>query len=590
MPTTGPGFGNYDLRPATTVPRPHRGWRGEAAILRLGDGLEAGTVAIDAYPGTDVPTLTGQLRLAFPGAQVLDVEEAAKPATEREDMLSYFVTEDRIFGRMAHVPLAELYDDAALARLAHRVDAGRLTFLVGWGAALVPTPLDRLVLADMARWEIQTRQRAGAPNWRIDNGDEDPLRKYKRGYFVEWRTADDHKQAIWDRADLWLDTTVADEPKVITADAVWEGLRRTVQRPFRVAPYFDPGSWGGQWMREVCGLDEQPDNFAWSFDCVPEENSLLLRVDDIEFEMPSINLVFRHPDELLGRRTRARFGSEFPIRFDLLDTMDGGNLSLQVHPLTQYIREQFGMAYTQDESYYLLDAAEGAEVYLGVRSGVDPEAMIERLWQAQQGGSHFDVRAFVNTFPARKHDHIAIPAGTVHCSGADAMVLEISATPYIFTFKMWDWGRLGLDGEPRPINIDHAQKNIQWDRDTDWVRAHLIDQVTPVAAGPGWREERTGLHELEFIETRRHWITDSCPMDTRGTVHVMNLVEGAEAVIESPTGAFDPFVVHYAESFIIPAAVGPYTVRPHGPSEGGQVVTISAHVRGTFVPVPLDEV
>jgi hypothetical protein len=97
------------------------------------------------------------------------------------------------------------------------------------------------------------------------------------------------------------------------------------------------------------------------------------------------------------------------------------------------------------------------------------------------------------------------------------MVLEISATPYIFTFKLWDWGRLGLDGRPRPIHLEHGLKNIQWNRTTTWVRENLIDQHKSVACGDGWREERTGLHSLEFLETRRHWFTVPLRMTQRAT-------------------------------------------------------------------------
>ena len=197
---------------------------------------------------------------------------------------------------------------------------------------------------------------------------------------------------------------------------------------------------------------------------MPEENSLLFRIGDTVVELPALDLVFRHPRELLGAKTYARFGAEFPIRFDFLDTMDGGNLSLQVHPLTDYMQNTFGMPYTQDESYYMLDAADDAVVYLGVRDDADPAAMQAALRSASDGQEPFAADAFVNTFPAAKHDHFLIPAGTVHCSGADSMVLEISATPYIFTFKMWDWGRVGLDGVPRPVHLDHAFANIQWDR------------------------------------------------------------------------------------------------------------------------------
>jgi hypothetical protein len=142
------------------------------------------------------------------------------------------------------------------------------------------------------------------------------------------------------------------------------------------------------------------------------------------------------------------------------------------------------------------------------------------------------------------------------------MVLEISATPYIFTFKLWDWSRLGLDGRPRHVHLDHGLNNIQWDRDTVWVLKNLVNAIEPIAEGEGWQEERTGLHALEFIETRRYWFNRAFPLSTQGTVNVLNLVEGKEAVVESPEDRFAPFAVHYAETFIIPASVGSYTIRP----------------------------
>lgn len=336
---------------------------------------------------------------------------------------------------------------------------------------------------------------------------------------------------------------------------------------------------GGQWMKEVCGLDPEKENYGWCFDCVPEENSLLLKVEGELFEMPSVNVVYLASTQLLGEPVEARFGKEFPIRFDFLDTVGGGNLSLQVHPTTQFIREHFGMQYTQDESYYLLDAKEGAHVYIGVKEGIDKGAMINDLRKAQRGESAFDADKYVNKVPARKHDHFLIPGGTIHCSGSEALVLEISSTPNLFTFKLWDWERLGLDGKPRPINVERGKEVINWRRDTEYVHTNLINCVTEVARGDGWREERTGLHENEFIETRRHWFSVPVTHDTNNSVNVLNLIEGEEAIVESPDNAFEPFVVHYAETFIIPAGVGQYTITPHGTSTGKECATIKAYVR-----------
>jgi hypothetical protein len=86
------------------------------------------------------------------------------------------------------------------------------------------------------------------------------------------------------------------------------------------------------------------------------------------------------------------------------------------------------------------------------------------------------------------------------------------------------------------------------------------------------------LHEVEFIETRRHWFTEKVPHNTAGGVNVLNLVQGEKTIIESPDKVFEPLVVHYAETIIIPAAVGRYTVRPHGPAQQTECATIKAYV------------
>lgn len=472
--------------------------------------------------------------------------------------------------------IQDFLDDSAYRSAAAQVkDAKGLTVIYGFGAALLSRG-DILVYLDMARWEIQLRYRNGMGNYRADNGDQDILKKYKRGYFVEWRIADKHKSELFDTMDYVLDSNHPGNPKMITGNSFRRGLGQAVRQPFRTVPYFDPGVWGGQWMKQVCGLDPEKENFAWSFDGVPEENSLLFDCGGVTVELPAMDLVLYHPRELLGEAVYARFGAEFPIRFDLLDTMGGQNLSLQVHPVKEYIKKQFGMDYTQDESYYILDCEEDARVYLGVREGVRPEEMIEDLRKAQNGGALFPAEQYINSFPAHRHDHFLIPAGTCHCSGRNAMVLEISATPYIFTFKLWDWGRLGLDGKPRPIHIDHGRKVIRWERTTEWVRENLVNPVEVIREGNGYREEHTGLHTLEFIETRRYWFDREITLDTEGTVSMLNLVEGEEAVVESPENLFEPYTVHYAETFILPACLGKCRVRVR---QGQKTGLIRAYVR-----------
>jgi mannose-6-phosphate isomerase class I len=577
---------NYDKSPFVLIdPQPDRcmvGWESIGNALRAAASRNRVVVSIECYPGADEAQISAELQKLLRASRVIETGSLLKSSEVIDEMLTPYLGDDPVFGRMNGVILEDFFDASAMQRARHDLQARSegLILIVGVGATLLTQQWDLLVYADMARWELQKRQRRGlSGNLGANNLTELPSLKYKRAFFVDWRAADRLKKQLWSRVDFFLDTNDPPRPKLVAGELLRQGLRKTVHHPFRVAPFFDPGPWGGHWMERVCDLPKGEPNYAWCFDCVPEENSLLLGFGTERFEIPAIDLVFSNPRELLGDAVHARFGAEFPIRFDFLDTMGGGNLSLQVHPLTEYIQDAFGMNYTQDESYYLLDAGPEGTVYLGLKEDADPQVVARQLRDAFDNDGTFDADRFVNRFPAKTHDHFLIPAGTIHCSGKESMVLEISATPYIFTFKLWDWGRLGLNGMPRPIHIDHGIANIQWARRTEWVEKNLVARVTPVATGEGWREERTGLHEREFIETRRHWFTEAVPHHTNGGVNVLNLVQGEEARVESPTQAFDPFVVHYAETFIVPAAVGAYTIRPSGPAVGTECATIKAFVR-----------
>jgi mannose-6-phosphate isomerase class I len=541
-------------------------------------------IAVEAYPGLHDKELLDALAEGLQPGLLLHTEaeffisEAEVNALVAPDLGG----DDPIFGRLTRLNLVDFIDEHRLRITRERVKTSTGPVVIyGPGASLLGEA-DLLIYADMPRWEGQLRQRRGeVRNLGVQNQGEGGKAQYKRAFFIDWRVCDRWKRGLFDRCDFFLDTCVPQDPKLVTGEGLRGGFEQTLTRPFRVVPFFDPGVWGGQWMREVCDLPDGPPNYAWCFDCVPEENSLLLGFGDVRIEVPSINLVLRHPEALLGEPVYGRYGAEFPIRFDFLDTMQGQNLSFQIHPLADYAYEAFGLRYTQDESYYILDAGPEAEVYLGLVDGVDSEAMIRDLHRAAEDpDAPFPDQKYVQRFPAKPHDHFLIPAGTCHCSGSDSMVLEISHTPYIFTFKMWDWGRLDLDGKPRPIHLERGAANIQWNRTREWVAPRLVNRVDPVAEGEGWREERTGLYQSEAFETRRHWFTAPVAHDTRGeSVHVLNLVQGEEAVVESPTGAFDPYVVHYAETFIVPAAVGAYNIRPHGPSEGKECATIKAYLR-----------
>ena len=568
---------NYDKFPEIKVcgytGKPAEGYEEIGKQLRE---KQASVITVECYPGVNEEEVVSGLQAYLCPDRIISSKDIFYDEDTMTKMMKPYLTEDRVFGTMFYGRMEDFLDTERLEHARKEIGTEGLTLICGVGASLISRG-DVLVYADMARWEIQLRYRKGMPNFNASNYEEDTLKKYKRGFFVEWRFADKRKTELYPEIDYYLDTNTERKPKMITGEDFLLGIRQTANRPFRLVPYFDPGVWGGQWMKEVCGLDENQKNFAWSFDGVPEENSIYLKYGDVRIETPAMNVVKYCPQELLGQQNYARFGAEFPIRFDLLDTMGGQNLSLQVHPVTEYIRTTFGMSYTQDESYYILDAGEDGEVYLGLKEGIDPQSMIDDLKRAQKGEESFQAEKYVNYWPAKKHDHFLIPAGTVHCSSNNSMVLEVSATPYIFTFKLWDWDRVGLDGRPRPVHIEHGEKVIQWNRTTKWVEENLVNHFELIDKTEDYEEIKTGLHELEFIETHVSMIKTEEAFDTKGGVVVGNLVDGESALIICEDPETEPFEVHYAETFIIPASVGRYRICAK--ESGKPIRVLRAYVR-----------
>lgn len=537
-------------------------------------------IAIEFYPLTNESLLKEKLVDEIGAGLVINAKSIFISPVEMAEIIKYNVTDNRIFGVMSNHKFKNFIDIGKLNEAKEVVEKSEdVSIVYGVGSSFLDTH-DLLLYVDLPRWEVQKRYSTGRySNWNTDNAGGDPQRMQKQGYFFEWNLADNHKKNLFKQVDYILDVVNEEKPKMMAFNDYHELLKQVASQPFSLVPYFAPGIWGGHWMQEKFDIGKDKENLAWSFHGVPEENSLLLSIGSNEFETPANNLVFLFGEEILGERVFGRFGYNFPIRFNLLDTWGGQNLSLQVHPKVDYAQNIFGAHYTQDESYYILDAADDAVVYLGVNNGVEKDELVSAFKEAESGEVAFDDEKYIYRSKMHKHDHYLIPSGTIHSSGKNSVVLEISATPNRFTFKLWDWGRVDFDGLPRPINLEHGEANIDIYKDKDWVESELINQFEVVSTGEGWVEERTGLHETEFIETRRFTFSNKTDHETAGSVNVLSLVEGEQALVTSRENEFEPFVVSYAQTFIIPNTVGRYSIEPYGEKVGEEFIIIKAYVR-----------
>ena len=551
----------YDIYPSFPLDDGHI-YEGFASLASYIDNLPGNRVVIDGATGTlwrdFMEGLNNELSKKQSVVSWYSANAALKPEQEIDEMLNESLGDDEVFGRLYEGDLSSFFDNEALKKI--EPGSAGLSILYGTGAALAGWDAP-IIYIDVPKNEIQFRSRAASvTNLGKDNA-EDPKKMYKRFYFADWPVCNHHKKELLPKLSAIVDGQRTDSISWMRGSDFRAGLDEMAKSIFRVRPWFEPGVWGGHWMQEKFdGLVEEEKNYAWSFELIAPENGILFEKNGLLLESGFEWLMYQNNSAVLGDDAKV-YNHYFPIRFDYLDTMNGENLSLQCHPVKEYMRENFGEIITQDETYYITDAKPGARVYLGFHEDIDPDEFQEVLRQCEENGTELSVEKYVQSFPSEKQQLYLIPAGTVHCSGRDNLVLEISNTPYIYTFKMYDWQRLGLDGKPRPINIGRAMENLNFERKGERVPEEFISKPFSVYSSDEGAILELPTHPTHIYRVQRLEIKQTMEINTGNKVHILNVVEGDK--VEITTGS-RKLVVHFAETCIIPAAANSYRIKNLG--------------------------
>ncbi|MEU7962591.1 hypothetical protein AB0D09_03825 [Streptomyces sp. NPDC049097] len=526
-------------------------------------------VAIDGPPSVDWDLLADRLVAACPATAVrlLDVREHyAPPAEIRRRTVRPEDAVDPYYCKLAENTLDDLFDDVP------RPPDGGPAVVFGPGAALVRH--DVLWYADLPKRHAEAAVAAGRG---VNLGLPGEQGDFRRLFYVDWPMLDRHRDALAPRLDGWLDVQEPERPVYLDGDGLRATLATLSRRPVRTRPFFNSTPWGGHWAQQELGFDPAARNTALGYELIaPEAGILVGDGPQAQAEVPFQLMCVLHPEDVLGDEVHARFGTSFPIRFDYLDTVGGGNLSVHCHPREPYMRERFGWPYTQHETYYMTFGGPDGKVFLGLREDADADVFRKEVLKAATEGVPMDPEDHVLTFPAEQGRLFMIPAGTPHASGAGNVVLEISATPYLYSLRFYDWLRPGADGSPRPLPYEHGFANLETGRRGEAVARDLVQEPRTLREGTGWREELIGALDEMFYEVRRYVLDAGAEAEdaTRGRFHVLNVVEGAGVTVRTAAG--DLHELAWAETLTVPAAVGRYTLRA---ADGGPVRVVKALVR-----------
>lgn len=562
LPEKKPGSrpGSYDIYPSFKINNPLI-FKGFTSLCNLFSKHRI--IVIEGYSGVFFDDFRNRvdeiLRKKGHTVSWTDTGQYLKSTEEIDELISpYIGGNDPLFGKIARLELKDFFVPGALENTRPDLHAD-ISIISGLGASLAGWK-GILVYIDLPKNEIQFRSRAGSITNLGSSMHSDPKQMYKRFYFVDWIVLNKHKQTLLPLIDVFIDGQHPENPSWMEGGILRQTLSSMSRSVFRARPWFEPGTWGGSWIKNtIKGLNTVVTNYAWSFELISPENGLLIESSWILLEVPFDLLMFHDAEAVLGDCFK-RFGCQFPVRFDFLDTFDGGNLSIQCHPREEYMKENFGEDFTQEETYYILDTKDNAAVYLGFQDNIDPNEFQNELERSFDRSEPADIGKFVQTYPASKHDLFLIPPGTVHGSGKNNLVLEISSTPYIFTFKMYDWLRPDLDGKPRPLNIKRGMENLYFERKGSFVREKLISRPLLLKSEPGWELWHLPTFETQLYDIHRIFIRKNCraEIETENKCHILNLVEGSSIIVETSDGTSGKF--SYAETFVIPAAACRYCI------------------------------
>lgn len=531
-------------------------------------------ISLDGANGADYHTLLHDLQLACEHENIPFSEhftsEFLKSESELRSEMARYLTDNRAFGYKAtDVEPLDYFQNGAKQAWSQRADElsakGGIVVLSGPGSSLISGGKSHLnFYADYSRENQQQRHSEQFGNFGF-GGSSDRVEIYKTCYFLEWPVWETYRNN-WlvffadqpDQNAYYLDMNRPEEPIWLLVTDLKHVLQKTSRQPFRVKPFFATGIWGGQYLKELCGLPEEWPNCAWSFEPIAPENTLLLSIDGVTLEVPFTLLMEASPYDIMGKRNVELFGSYFPIRFNYLDTMEGGYLSLQVHPNQKYVESEFNEHMTQQESYYVMQNMPEAKVYLGLKDGVTGEHLLQASEEAHHSTIPLDLPSYVNEYPSEKGSLYLIPPGTVHCSGQNNLVLEISSTTWWFTFKIYDYLRMDADGKPRPMNPEHARHNIDDNMNTSAVQNGLIAKPEVVNSQGNNYEELLGRRDDLLFQVSRLSLHDVWYGDTSGEFVMYNLVEGERVRLVPESDETTAVEWGYAEAYIVPASVGKY--------------------------------
>ncbi len=386
----------------------------------------------------------------------------------------------------------------------------------------------------------------------------------------------DFEMSVCSRRELLRNSAIdfyflSDDPQniqMLPFGAFADICAQLVKYPFRAKPCYLEGVWGGSYMKKLRNLPDKMRNAAWVFDFIPMEVSVLVEVGNEKLDINFCSFVCKEGVNLMGEGCVNKFHGYFPIRFNWDDSYHStGNMSIQCHSGSAYNREHYGEFGRQDESYYVCVTGHDAKTFIGFRDDADIPQFFREIEAADKEHKPCDYMKYVNYEESRPGLQVMLPAGTIHSSGRNQVILEIgSLTIGSYTYKMYDYLRLDFDGKQRPIHTRLGEENVAQHRRASVIHDpespdYIVQKPRVAVEGDGWKEIILGENEQLYFSLRRLDFEKICRQDTCGErFHVLSLVDGDQVLVRSVAHPERCFKMDFLDIVCVPADMGEYEI------------------------------
>lgn len=542
-------------------------------------------VALDGYTGArwrqTVNLVTRYMKQKAVSVVAIGFASVYKDSDVLEEELGGYLETDRVkdpvmlFGKVFKKGYEGILDsgrleafDAKLREL--KTGKGKVVLVYGNGCTIrrLRSLYDVICYSDVTPKESILRIRRGHY---INLGDKTarPVKEtIRRCYYVDFELAIHLRgELLKEKAiDYYLATDKPDGMQLLPKASLYAVFSSLSKYPMRCKPVYLEGVWGGTYVKKLRQLPDAMRNCAWVFDLIPMEVSIVVQAGETKVEFPFFTFVQTEGVPLMGQECVDKFKGYFPIRFNYDDSYhSSGNMSVQVHSGHDYNIENFGELGRQDESYYVVATGHGAKTFVGFTDEADPQEFLDKAKVSEREHTPVDYKKYIHAEESRPGLQVMLPAGTIHSSGRNQVVLEIgSLTIGSYTYKLYDYLRADLDGIPRPIHTWHGERVVCKERNRQWVRQNLVQSPRLVRSGEGWAEYITGEHPLLYFSLRRLEFEKSMEDNTRGVFHVLTLVDGEKVRIQSLSHPERYYIQTFMDMVIVPANMGGYVIQNLG--------------------------